>query len=262
MAGRLKGRVALVTGASSGIGRAASLVFAKEGARVVVSDINIDGGEETVKMIEDVGGSAVFFKADVRKAAEVEALINSAVETYGRLDCAYNNAGLQGDPGLTADCTEENWDLVISINLKGIWLCLKHEIPQMLRQGGGVIVNSSSILGLVAVEGRPAYVSSKHAVSGLTKAVALEYAKDNIRVNAICPAITRTPFIENVIATEDPQWQERELAKIPMGRFATTEEQAQSIVWLCSDEASFVTGTLMTVDGGYTAQYNAKKGAE
>lgn len=254
MAERLIDRVALVTGAGSGIGRTTALAFAKEGAKVVVSDVNIDGGEETVRMIEDAGGISAFIKADVRIAAEVEALVSSAVETYGRLDCAYNNAGIQGDPGLTADCTEENWDLVISINLKGVWLCLKYEIPQMLRQGRGVIVNSSSILGLVGVEGRPAYVSSKHAVSGLTKAVALEYAKDNIRVNAICPAITRTPFIENVIATEEPQWQEKELTKVPMGRFATPEEQAQAIVWLCSDDASYVTGMLMTVDGGYTAQ--------
>ena len=254
MARRLEGKVSLVTGAGSGIGRASALAFAREGAKVVVADMSIAGGEETAQMIRQAGGDAIFVKTDVTRSDEVAAMIKKSVDTYSRLDCAYNNAGIQGDPGYIAECPEENWDKVININLKGVWLCMKHEIPQMLRQGGGAIVNASSILGLVAVEGRAAYVSSKHAVAGLTKAAALEYATANIRVNAICPALTRTPFVEKVISTEDPQWVEKEIGRLPLKRFGAPDEQARAIVWLCSDEASFVTGLLMAVDGGYTAQ--------
>ena len=253
MARRLEDRVALVTGGSAGIGRASALAFAREGAKVVVSDIDVAGGEETVKMIGKAGGGAIFVKADVSNAIEVEALINKAIETYGRLDYAHNNAGIPGIVAPTTECTEENWDRVININLKGVWLCMKYEIPQMLKQGGGAIVNTASVLGLVGEEDMPAYVASKHGVVGLTKAAALEYATAGIRVNAVCPGVIRTPGAERLIA-EDPQWEGLRLAEHPIGRLGTPLEVAEAAVWLCSDAASFVTGLVMAVDGGYTAR--------
>ncbi len=253
MAGRLEGKVALVTGGGSGIGRASALTFAREGAKVVVADVVVNGGEETVGMIKKAGGDAIFVKADVSKATEVEALINQAVETYGRLDCAYNNAGIEGVTASTTECSEENWERVISINLKGVWLCLKHEIPQMLKQGGGAIVNTSSVMGLVAGQGLPAYVASKHGVAGLTKTAALEYAKAGIRVNAVCPGAIRTPMVERFL-NKDPQLEAQLTAQEPVGRMAAPEEVAEAVVWLCSDAASFVTGHTMSVDGGWVAQ--------
>ncbi|MEW6300216.1 MAG: SDR family oxidoreductase [Thermodesulfobacteriota bacterium] len=253
MAGRVAGKVALVTGGGSGIGRAAALAFAREGAKVVVSDVVIDGGEETVRLIKAAGGQAVFVKADVARPAEVDALIARVVDTYGRLDCAFNNAGIEGTMAQTADCSEENWDRTIAINLKGVWLCLKAEIPQMLKQGGGAIVNTASVAGVVGFAGLPAYVASKHGVVGLTKSAALEYAKQGIRVNAVCPGVIRTPMVERLFR-DNPAAGETIAAMEPVGRMGTPEEIAGAVVWLCSDAASFVTGLAMAVDGGLTAQ--------
>lgn len=250
---RLEGKVALVTGGGSGIGRATALIFAREGAQVVVADIVTEGGEETVRLVKAAGGDAVFVRTDVSKAAEVEALIKKVVVTYGQLDCAFNNAGIEGMVAPTADCTEENWDRVLAINLKGVWLCMKYEIPQMLKQGGGAIVNTSSVGGLIgSAGGTPAYIASKHGVVGLTKAAALEYAKAGIRVNAVCPGATLTPMQERAFTS--PQMAELVSAMQPMGRLGKPEEIAEAVVWLCSDAASFVTGCAMPVDGGWVAQ--------
>lgn len=247
-----KDRVVLVTGAGSGIGRATALSFSREGAKVVVADIVAKGGEETLSMIKKTAGDAIFVKADVSKAAEVEALISKAVQTYGRLDCACNAAGLVGEPVSTIDCTEGNWDRVISVNLKGVWLCMKYEIPQMLKQGGGAIVNISSMEGLVGTPMHPVYTASKHGVLGLTKSAAMEYAKSGIRVNAVCPGATRTPMADEVIAG-NPSIAEMVIALHPLGRMAEPEEIAAAVIWLCSDAASFVTGHPLVVDGGYVA---------
>lgn len=251
MAGRLEGKVALATGGSSGIGRASVLLFAREGARVVV-DVNVSGGEETARMVEEAGGKAIFVKTDVSKALDVEALIGKAVDTYGRLDCAFNNAGTAVGGGPIHDSTEENWDYVMSINLKGVWLCMKYEIRQMLKQGGGAIANTSSVMGLVGHIDKPIYAASKHGVVGLTKSVALQYAKNGIRVNAVCPGWIRTPMTEGRL--NDPQVRTRMVAMEPAGRVGNPEEVAEAVVWLCSDAASFVTGHTMAVDGGFTTQ--------
>jgi NAD(P)-dependent dehydrogenase (short-subunit alcohol dehydrogenase family) len=253
MAGRLDGKVALVTGAGSGIGKASAVTIAKEGAKVVVSDVVTDSGEETVRIIEDAGGEAIFVNADVSVADEVEALVKAAVETYGRLDCAHNNAGIVGPVANTHEYPEEAWDDVIRVNLKGVWLCMKYEIAQMLRQGGGSIVSTSSAAGLVGHPWQTAYVASKHGVNGLTKVAALENAKLGIRVNAVCPGIVRTPRIERYIA-DKPGWIEGFIEQEPVGRLGESEEIAEAVVWLCSDAASFVTGHLMQVDGGFVAQ--------
>jgi NAD(P)-dependent dehydrogenase (short-subunit alcohol dehydrogenase family) len=253
MAGGLTGKVALVTGASSGIGRASALAFGREGAKVVVADIVAEGGEETVSLIKKAGGEALFVRAEVSKAAEVAALINTAVATYGRLDCAHNNAGIEGAAATTVECTEENWDRIIAINLKGVWLCMKYEIPQMLKQGGGAIVNTASGAGLVGVPRSGGYVASKHGVVGLTKTAALEYAKLGIRVNAVCPGPIDTPMLQR-IGSRRPQIVEKIAAAGPMRRLGKPEEIAEAVVWLCSEAASFVTGQAMPVDGGYMAQ--------
>ncbi len=247
------GKIALVTGAGSGVGRASALAFAREGAKVVISDIVVKGGEETVRMVKEAGGEAIFIKTDVSKATEVEALINRAVETYGRLDCAFNNAVIEGEHVPTAECTEENWDRTINVNLKGVWLCMKYEILQMLKQGGGVIVNSSTRTGLVGARNLPAFVASKHGVVGLTKAAALEYAKAGIRVNAVCTGVIHTGTMDRRLASE-PERETNYAAMTPLGRIGNPEDIANAVVWLCSDAASFVTGHAMAVDGGYTAQ--------
>ncbi len=253
MAGRLESKVALVTGGGSGIGRASALTFAREGAKVVVVDVVVDGGEETIGMIKKAGGEAIFVKADVSKAAEVEAMVNRAVEAYGRLDCTHNNAGIEGVLATTAECREEDWDRVIAINLKGVWLCMKYEIPQILKQGGGSIVNTASGAGLIGFPQLPVYVASKHGVVGLTKTAALEYAKLGIRVNAVCPGVINTPMIERVTSGQS-EVTEMMVASEPVGRMGKPEEIAEAVVWLSSEAASFVTGHAMSVDGGYVAQ--------
>lgn len=253
MARLVDGKIALVTGGGSGIGRATALTFAREGAKVVVADVVVAGGEETVRLIKAAGGEASFVKADMAKAAEVEALVQKAVATYGRLDCAHNNAGIEGATGKTADYNEADWDRVISINLTGVWLCMKYEILQMLKQGGGAIVNTASDAGLLGVPQMPAYVASKHGVVGLTKTAALEYAKSGIRVNAVCPGVIKTPMVERITG-QRPGRAERMIAAEPVGRMGKPEEIAEAVVWLCSEAASFVTGLPMPVDGGIAAQ--------
>src|SRR2546421_11817132 len=253
MPGTFNGKVALVTGGASGIGRATALTFAREGAKLVVADMNADGGQQTVHMIRENGGEAIFVRTDVSQAVEVQALITKAVETYGRLDCAHNNAGISGGGrALTAEYAEDTWHQVIAVNLTGVWLCMKYEIPQMLHQGGGVIVNTASVAGLIGGRGLAAYVASKHGVVGLRKTAALEYAQQGIRVNCVCPGVIHTPMTARGLS--DPARRARLIASEPMGRVGTPEEIAEAVVWLCSDAASFVTGHTMTVDGGYVAQ--------
>ncbi len=253
MAKQFAGKVAVVTGGSSGIGRASALAFAREGAHVVVSDVDVEGGEETRGLIEQAGGTALFVKTDVSQAAQVEAAMTQAITTYGRLDYAHNNAGIEGMVlTQTADWTEEAWNQVLRINLKGVWLCMKYEIPHMLTQGGGAIVNTASIAGLVGSRSA-GYGASKHGIVGLSKTAALEYAKAGIRVNAVCPGVIRTPMVERSLA-RIPDLEARFVEVEPIGRIGTPEEVAEAAVWLCSDAASFVTGHAMTVDGGYVAQ--------
>jgi NAD(P)-dependent dehydrogenase (short-subunit alcohol dehydrogenase family) len=253
MAGLVAGKVALVTGASSGIGRATALAFAREGAKVVVADVTVEGGEETVAQVKKAGGEAIFVKTDVSKAVEVEALVAKAVATYGRLDCAHNNAGIAGNAKTVVDDTEDNWDRILAINLKGVWLCMKYEIAHMLKQGGGAIVNTASGAGLIGVRRGGAYVASKHGVVGLTKTAALEYAKAGIRVNCVCPGPIDTPMLQGIGGSNQVVI-ERMVAAQPGGRLGKPAEIAEAAVWLCSDAASFITGLPMPVDGGYTAQ--------
>ena len=251
MAGSLESKVALVTGGSSGMGRATALIFAREGAKVVVADMNSEGGEDTVSMIKGAGGEAIFVHADVSSADDVEAMVNKAVETYGRLDCAHNNAGIEGTVGLrTHEYPEDAWGQLMGVNLKGVWLCLRYEIPQMLRQGGGAIVNTSSAAGLVGMRGASAYAATKHGVAGLTKTAALEYAPSGIRVNAVCPGFIHTPMFDR-LNVNNPRGEEQAKAMEPIGRLGAPEEVAEVVVWLCSDAASFVTGNVMPVDAGF-----------
>ena len=253
MTKRFEGKVALVTGASSGIGQATALAFGREGAKVVVAARRVRQGEETAEMIKRNGGEATFVKADIASAAEVESLMRATIEVYGRLDCALNNAGTSGNLMPAVDVSEQEWDAVINTNLKGAWLCLKHEIALMVKQGGGSIVNMSSVLGLGGTPiGASVYVASKHALIGLTKATAVEYAKQGVRVNAVCPGFIETALIE--VATTSPEAKEQLVALHPIGRLGNPEEVAEAVTWLCSDAASFVTGHSMVVDGGYVAQ--------
>ena len=253
MAGLLDGKVALITGASTGIGRATAQVFAREGAKVAVADINVEGAEETLRLIKDAGGEAIFIQTDVSKAADTEAMVKQVVETYGRLDCAFNNAGIEGDFVPTPDYPEATWDRVIGINLKGVWLSMKAEIQQMLSQGGGAIVNTASVAGLQGIPAGSAYVAAKHGVVGLTKTAALEYAKAGIRVNAVCPGAVETPMLKRAFE-KVPEMAEGINAAEPVGRMAQPSEIGEAVAWLCSEAASFVTGHPMAVDGGYVAQ--------
>ena len=251
MENTFKNKVALVTGGSSGIGRATALAFARKGTKVVIADWA--ESQETIDIIENLGGDGIFVKCDVSKNADVKALIEKIITTFGRLDYTFNNAGIEGTPAPTQDCSEENWDKTISVNLKGIWLCMKYEIPEMLKKGKGVIVNCSSVAGLVGFQGLPAYVASKHGVIGLTKTAALENAKRGIRVNAVCPGVIQTPMIDRLTGKEKESI-EQFTGLEPVGRFGKPEEIANAVLWLCSDEASFVTGIAMPVDGVFVAQ--------
>lgn len=253
MAGQFDGKVALITGGSSGIGRATALAFAKEGAKILIADIDEAGGEETLKMLRDAGAEAMFFRADVSKIADVEAMVNKAVETYGRLDYAHNNAGIDGDFSTIVKYTEESWDRVMGVNLKSVWAGMKYEIPQMRKTGGGVIINSASVAGFVGFRTMGPYVASKHAVIGLTKTAALEYSNFGIRVNAICPGAIRTPMIDAYLGG-DADKEASMNALQPIGRMGRPEEVANLVVWLCSGAASFITGAAIAIDGGIVAQ--------
>ena len=251
MTDRLKSKIALVTGGSSGIGRAAALLFSREGAKVVIADINVEGGEETVRKISDAGGEAHFFRIDISESTEVEALIEKIIELYSRLDCAYNNAGILGEIASFVDHTEENWNHVLDTNLKGTRLCMKYEIQQMLKQGSGSIVNTSSTAGyLVGNRHRSAYAASKVGIVSMTKVAALEYAEYGLRVNVVLPCLARTPMLEQIFEFQ-PELLADFVAQTPMGRIATPEEIAEGALWLCSDASSFVTGHILAIDGGF-----------
>ncbi|WP_435101230.1 SDR family oxidoreductase [Halarchaeum sp. P4] len=247
----LTDETALVTGGGSGIGRQTAKRFAAEGANVVVADIDTDGGAETVEQIEADGGDATFVEVDVSDPDSVESMVETTVDTYGSLDVAHNNAGIEGDNAPMAEQSLENWNRVIDINLKGVWLCLKHELDVMAQNGGGAIVNTSSIAGLSAAGSTP-YSASKHGVIGLTRVAATEYADADVRVNAVCPGVIETPMVEQS-REKNPEAIEQFVGMQPLGRMGTPEEIANAVVWLSSAEASFITGNAYPVDGGYMA---------
>jgi NAD(P)-dependent dehydrogenase (short-subunit alcohol dehydrogenase family) len=247
------GKVALVTGGGSGIGRATAIAFAREGAKVVIGNRNVQRGEETVSMIRDAGGTASFKRTDVLVAADIEALVDYAVKTYDRLDIAFNNAGIEGDPGPLAEQTEANFDAVMAINVKGVWLSMKYEILRMLEQAGGAIVNCSSVAGVIGFPGIGIYAASKHAVIGLTKVAALEYSAQGIRINAVNPAVIDTEMVDRL--ADGMNMKKDDLTVFhPIGRIGRVEEVAEAVLWLCSGKASFVTGHSLIVDGGFTAR--------
>jgi NAD(P)-dependent dehydrogenase (short-subunit alcohol dehydrogenase family) len=248
-----QGKVAIVTGGTSGIGRAAAVAYAKEGARVVVAGRRAAEGEETVRLLRAQGGEGFFVATDVSKAAQVKELVERTMQKYGRLDFAFNNAGIEQDPTPLLEQTEETYDRVMDINVKGVWLSMKYEIPAMLKTGGGAIVNTSSGLGVIAMPGIEIYVASKHAVIGLTKSAALEFGKQGIRVNAILPAVIETDMIRR-FAGDKPEILAQLTALHPIGRIGKSEEIADAAIWLSSSKSSFVTGHSLLVDGGFTAQ--------
>lgn len=250
---QMDGRVALVTGAGSGIGRATALAFAAEGAAVVVADLNDEGGESAAATIRGDGGRAVFVHTDVTDAESVGDMVDRALSTFGRLDHAFNNAGIEGTPAPLAECPTDNWDHTIAVNLTGVFFCLRAEIPAMLASGGGSIVNCASIAGLNGFPALGSYVASKHGVNGLTKTAALELAPAGIRVNSVCPGAIDTEMVSRV-AEEQPEMIEQTIAAHPLGRLGRPEEIASTVLWLCSDAAGFVTGQNIAADGGYTTQ--------
>ena len=256
MADTMAGKVALITGGSSGIGRSVGLLFAREGARVVVTARRTDEGEETVQMIREAGGEACFVHTDVSQAAAVQALVTTCVTRYGGLNYAVNNAGIEGSIVPMIDYTEGDWDTIIAINLKGVWLCVKAEVVQMQQNGGGAIVNVSSVGGLIGFPHMGPYVATKHGIIGLTKTAALEYAAHNIRVNVLCPGLIDTPMADRVVEGLQAGGIDAEhlvMSLTPLQRRGTPEEIAAAAVWLCSEAASYVTGHAMVVDGGFMA---------
>ena len=250
--GKLEGKVAVITGAASGIGRATAQLFAREGAKVVLADWSEMQGQEVAAAIAGDGGAAVFVRVDVSSAEDVQRMVRTAVDTYGRLDVLFNNAGVEGEQAPTADCTLENWDRVININLKGVFLGMKYAIPQMLKNGSGSIINNASVAGIVGFAGVPAYCASKGAVIQLTKAAALEYAQQGIRLNVICPGVISTPMVERFIHENDEARKALEAAE-PVGRFGTAEEVASLALYLAGDESAFCTGAPFIIDGGFVA---------
>lgn len=251
---RFEGKVALVTGGNAGIGLAAAVAFAAEGARVAVAARRQAEGAAAVEAIREAGGDAIFIRTDVTQPQEVEAMVARTVEAFGRLDCAFNNAGVEG-PGIPApDYSVEEWDRVIDVNLKGVWLCMKYELPHMARRGGGSIVNMSSVLGLVAYANTSAYTAAKHGVVGLTKAAALECAREHIRINAVCPASVVTPMFDRHWGPESSRSPAEAAALHPVGRVAAPEEIAAAVLWLCSDAASYVNGHALALDGAWSAR--------
>jgi NAD(P)-dependent dehydrogenase (short-subunit alcohol dehydrogenase family) len=250
---RLKDKVTIVTGATSGIGRTAAITFAREGAKIVISGRNQQEGAETVRMIKADGGDCTFVKADVSKADDVLAMVKHTVGIYGRLDCAFNNAGVGPVYNLLADYKEEDWDRIVNTDLKGVFLCMKYEIPEMLKSGKGTIVNNASTTGIVGFEHRAAYVAAKHGVVGLTKVAALDYATAGIRVNAVCPGYTQTPMVERIWAS-DPTARKMHEGINPMGRICAPEEVVEAVTWLLSDASSFTTGHALAVDGGWVVR--------
>ena len=247
------GKVAIVTGGSSGIGRATAIAFAREGVKVVVASRRIKEGEETVQLVKQAGSEGFFIRTDVAKAADVRAMVEKTVATYGRLDYAFNNAGvIEQTPGPLVEQSEETFGRIMDINVKGVWLSMKYEIPEMLKHGGGAIVNMSSVAGVVGFPGMGIYVASKHAVVGLTKAAAVEYSKSGVRVNAVNPAAIETEMLAHFVA-DNAEVRAQMAAAHPIGRTGRPEEIADAVIWLCSDKASFVTGHALLVDGGYTA---------
>lgn len=246
------GKVVLVTGAAAGIGRASALAFGRAGACVVVADTSVDGGHATAAMIVEAGGKALFVKADVSRAADVEALVEKTVNYYGRIDCAVNNAAIEEVSQDLADADEAQFDRIMGVNLKGVWLCMKYELRKMAGQGSGAIVNVASTAGLVAAPAHAIYAASKHAVVGLTKSAAVEYAKSGVRINSLCPGAVKTPMLARALERE-PQAEKKLKAAHPIGRFAEPAEIANAILWLCSEQSSFVTGHQLAIDGGLTA---------
>ncbi len=247
------GKVAVVTGGTSGIGKAAVIALAQAGAKVVVAGRRQVEGEETIRLLQASSGEGFFVATDVSKEADVQTLIEKTMAHYGRLDIAFNNAGVDQETTPLPEQTEATYDRIMDINVKGVWLSLKHEIPAMLKNGGGAIVNTTSGLGLVGAVGVPIYVASKHAVEGLTKSVALEYAKQGIRVNAVSPGLIQTEMFDRTVQT-NTELMEYFKTTLPMGRIGTPQEVVNAVLWLCSDASSFVTGHSLTVDGGYIAQ--------
>jgi NAD(P)-dependent dehydrogenase (short-subunit alcohol dehydrogenase family) len=255
MANELSGKIALITGGTSGIGREAAVLFAKAGAKVVIAGRREAEGKETLDLIRGAAGEGLFVQADVSKAADAETLVQKTVEKFGRLDAAFNNAGIEGHWTPIVEQSEEDWDRTIDINLKGTWLCLKYEIRQMLKQGsGGAIVNMASVVGLMGSAGAATYCASKHGVMGLTKTAALENARRGIRINTVCPAVIETPMADRAFA--DPKFNKFVLDHHPIGRFGRPEEIANAVVWMCSDQASFMTGQSLVLDGGMLAGPN------